>query len=532
MPEGPSPTHQEQKTRRKLLDIVDFGEFRELIKDKPPLRTDEISRQILSVESFLANRQRKCQSIWVESHYIDRAFMDEYREFYATSYLQYESSCTRLHFFTETKESLAQKIRKLEEELAAIDSKSEWLVAQNNYLKLCRAFSNAYYLGFMVVKPLPATRIGRTVLRHPRHEKSSASRALFPCTKFYTAHISGLELSVCGLPFQQQDGGMSACASTALWASLSQSSEFEHFQVPSPAAITRFASSHKTNFGRSIPQGGTGLTSAQMTQAIEAAGLSPYMLTLKKLRAREVRSLVYSAIRSGFAPMLLLSDKNETEKHVVTVAGALLEGEGRPDQEKGFWATEESSRISALYINDDRVAPYHQSPLADKDLDLNDENSPWQITHMLVPLHPKIRFAFNELYRLATENVLFDIDVWCASTLSVEISEQKPLELGYQIQKGRAYRQKCLFGPSKLSSHVLQRLNAEFGFPRYIGVIQVDHPGLGSIEMIVDATNTVAHLKVLMILGRQNITPKGEQVIQRLSRRFGGRALIATQAQE
>ena len=230
-----------QKEREPHFEILDFAKFEELVADTQPRAFNQSpSNQAIQIRDFLQNRPRYCNAILVERHYIDRAFIEEFKEFYATSFKPYSHACTRLHFFHVPDDKLLEGvINELDQEITtnrdtdAGDKSPASLSAE--YHTSCRKFSEKYYLGFMVVKPLPATRIGRTVIRHPRHEKGADLRRGFPCTRVYTAHVKGIELSVCGLPFQQQDGGMSACASTAVWASMSQYAEYEHIQVPTPS---------------------------------------------------------------------------------------------------------------------------------------------------------------------------------------------------------------------------------------------------------------------------------------------------------
>ena len=76
------------------------------------------------------------------------------------------------------------------------------------------------YLGFMVIKPLPGSPIGRTVLRTFERDAPRGGRREFTAIRRYTVSLAGLSLSVRGLAFQQQDQGVSACATTALWSAL------------------------------------------------------------------------------------------------------------------------------------------------------------------------------------------------------------------------------------------------------------------------------------------------------------------------
>ena len=512
----------ENEPQNRLFDIVEFDKFESLIVNKQPpaLKPSRLRvNQVTQIKEFLRDRPRKCQSILVEHRYTDRAFMDEYKEFYATSFEQYTNYCSRLHFFELSKNDLEKALKKLAR--AVIRGNG----AHSNYLTVCRKFSEANYLGFMVVKPLPATRIGRTVIRHPNHKTNEGEKEKgFPCTRNYTAHVLGFELSVCGLPFQQQDGGMSACASTALWASLSQYSEYEHFLVPSPAAITKFAGGHKTEFGRLIPQE-RGLTTAQMCQAMEGAGLSPYLIILGG-DAVQTRAMLYSVVRSGFAPILIL--RRTGEAHAVTVGGMILDGKPSVTQLEKITLHEQSGRLESLYINDDRLGPYrlaHLNGPSGIDIVLTNDVDPWQITHMMIPLHPKIRLAFNSLYAFA--NLAADQLGLIADSHPDEIVKRKrQATLEFWIMKARNYRRHALFGQHRLEWSAAEKLNALHNFSRYVGVVRFTDVSFGTIDILVDLTNTPRHMNVLLVLGRGRMTEWGQKLVGYLAHDLGASSLV------
>ena len=76
------------------------------------------------------------------------------------------------------------------------------------------------YLGFSVIRPLPGSPVGRTVLPTFGPTTQLGLRREFASIREYAVHLGGFELKVSGLPFQQQDQGVSACATTALWSSI------------------------------------------------------------------------------------------------------------------------------------------------------------------------------------------------------------------------------------------------------------------------------------------------------------------------
>lgn len=496
-------TTHSKAARQPLFKLIPFDRFESEVENSLPPAFDYSVSQVQNIKEFLTNGPRKCISIVVEDRYIDRAFIDEYKEFYSTSFESYDNYCKRLHFFSTDKvdEKVAQVIESIE-------------VAQGDpiiYAALCKNFSDEHYLGFMVVKPLPATRIGRTVLRHPLETENEREKVVFPCTRIYTAQLWGLELTVCGLPFQEQDGGMSACASTATWASLSHISEFESFQVPSPATITKFASSQMTNAGRSIPQE-SGLTVGQMCRAIEVSGLSPQLIPLDGLKPRTKKALLSAAIKSGFAPILIIRNDDDDANHAVSVGGMVVQNGEYSErvQLTDICLLQESDCLSAIYINDDRNGPYQLGNLDERcDLEISNENRKWSISHLLIPLHPKIRLGFLGLYEVGVEvaDVIGRLSVGKISEVSIE----------FWIKPSIAYRKHALFGKNRLSPQAREFLCHYVTFPRYVGIVRFKNASFGIIDVLLDVTNTIRHTNVLLVLGRSSVGSTDKQLIEKLA---------------
>jgi len=124
---------------------------------------------------------------------------------------------------------------------------------QTAYRNACAEFSRTSYLGFGVIKPLGGTPVGRTMLAAFDPGSGDGFHYRFDCTCEYQAHLLGAELTVRGLGFQQQDVGVSACATTALWSAMQKVRDFEDIGTATPAQITTLASQYALPFGRSMP---------------------------------------------------------------------------------------------------------------------------------------------------------------------------------------------------------------------------------------------------------------------------------------
>lgn len=147
------------------------------------------------INSYVRDPEINCRSLLVEELYIDRDHMEDHSVFYSTSLHPYENWCKRVHFFDIDDVSL----RKRFSDIIDIGIKGDARLFRDE----CNKLSQSSYLGFSVIKPLSGSPVGRTVLRTYGPKKKDGNIRSFPCTRKYTTHLLGLELSVIGLAFQQ-----------------------------------------------------------------------------------------------------------------------------------------------------------------------------------------------------------------------------------------------------------------------------------------------------------------------------------------
>lgn len=272
-----------------------------------------------------------------ETEYFDRDFLAEYSAFYSTSTKQYFNRCRRLHFFSEVEPSL--------------DS-LQWALsgdsASRDYLQKC-------YLGFSVIRPIPAAPFGRTVLRWyedrlPQTPRVTASRT-------YTSHLLGIPLSVTGLAWQQQDSAVGACATIALW-SLVHSSAYDEFHgIPTTADLTQFANRRAAFGSRVFPS--AGLTLEQILEAIKECGLAPVVLSgqrdgagARSFRPDALALYLGTLLRSGF-PVILTGRHDQGGAHAICAVGFRDVAPLTNGVEVGF----QDGLVTHLYAHDDNIGP-------------------------------------------------------------------------------------------------------------------------------------------------------------------------------
>lgn len=288
-------------------------------------------------------------TIVVEWKYTDRDFLEDFASYYVRCFQQkYSSICARVHFFHH--EFDESRLR------GAIEDPDPALLKMQKYKES--------YLGFVVVKRLPFTFIGRTCLK--TYEPEKPERRCYPVVRPYNVHLLGLNLTVTTLAFQEQDTVTAACATSALWSALQSTAHLFQHEVRSPIEITRIATEQLPSFERDVPN--HGLAPEQMAIAIKRSGLEPEVIPVKSVP--DLQATAYAYLRAGI-PLVMntrLFDVSDSKKpkpfnedwesaHAVAVTGYSL-GNKTTTAYRGTKTLLKSSRIDKLYVHDDQIGPF------------------------------------------------------------------------------------------------------------------------------------------------------------------------------
>ena len=314
-------------------------EFLDFESEQNPLTKFQNTRQGKYLVNYLKDLAVK--KILVEPNYFDRDYLSEFSAFYSTSVHGYKNICQRIHFFSN--ESID---RKLFEKATGGNKEATEILNKN-------------YLGFCVLRPIQA-RLGRTVLKW-YDDKEQNSRRISVKRK-YKCHVAGIELKIEGLAWQQQDAGVGACATIALWSAL-QSSAFDDFHaIPTTAEITKAANKTIALGSRTFPS--KSLNSFQLYEAIKELGLSPMVqsgdLVLDKQKyftKEQFMSSIASYIRSDY-PVIILGRLIRNNQYIGNHAVCTVGFRDRFDPMAfSKTITLEDSLSEVLYIHDDNIGP-------------------------------------------------------------------------------------------------------------------------------------------------------------------------------
>jgi hypothetical protein len=334
-----------------LIRIRPFNsaELKEAIGDDGYLRIHE-DNHLDYFDGYL--QSIGCKWIVIEDKYVDRDFLDDYANYYVKCFRPYERFCKRLHFFQELD----------------TDGFSEYVKTGLGDVDLKTI--NEGYLGFCVVKPLPVTRFGRTLLatypdtvtEGPEQNNLRSIR----CLDDHTPHIGGIHLSIRSLPFQEQDSVTAACATSAIWSALQCTARRFGYYAPTPYEITKSATVY---YQQSRPFPNTGLNVSQICRAIISTGLEPdineYLdpYTTARVPKNILLANCYGYLRAGL-PVIALVTLDGVGDHAITLTGYRIDDSMEPwdemnaahQKDYGFFLR--GSRISQFYAHDDQFGPF------------------------------------------------------------------------------------------------------------------------------------------------------------------------------
>lgn len=428
--------------------------------------------------------------------------MEDHGIFYSRSFYPFKNSCERIHFFSEGKDKIQDCLRTLIESARRDPTKAR---------QESRDFAHEFYIGFSVKKPLNGSPVGRTVLRIPKNPPVNAVRS-FPCVRTYVVHFLGLELVVSGLAFQQQDTGVSACATTAIWSAVQKVKDGEDIGAATPGQITTLATQFSLSFGRAMPS--EGLSTGQMCNAIQALGLSPALIRTKKFES--ARGALYAAVNSGLAPILIIEDANRAETyHAVTVAGMKLAAVETPE-DIGDDIFDAAGNLRAVYVQDDRNGPYLRLDIEKMNGGLSwnirwddptstDTPELWKLSHILIPTHPKIRISLGELRDIGLE-VAADVQAfrdWYREKADDDVVQNTPrVDLMYRVERSYKYIESLLGPAYSLPPEKFNEFCQTVTLPRYIGLLRIKSSYAGVFDVLIDTTGTRRNCHCLALVGR------------------------------
>ena len=472
------------------LEVCDYNiaSLRQLIADKSGSSEDVIGNKLHHHYFEGYCNDIGVRTIVVENDYIDHDFLEDFSAYYVRCFSSYRRVCTRLHFFSIqfTQNDFEQYLESSVDAVISTDSLQQ------------------AYLGFVVIKPLPQTVIGRTCLKtYPPED-----RRYFPIVRSYPANLFGTELTVESLAFQEQDQVVAACATSALWSVFQGTGKRFQHTIPSPVEITRAATERLPIETRILPS--QGLSTAMMAHAIRNVGLEPYLVNVSDEYV--LKSTVYAYLR-GCIPMILgielWDTSNDPQRsmgfHAVAITGFSLGCDMTiPIGDTQF--SLRASRIDKLYVHDDQVGPFARMVFDGIKITVGLNNSGDNLSSsslstswigsngriggaralpsiLLIPLYHKIRIPFGVIH-----DAVVSFDAFIESlrdSLPVPVDER--IEWDIYLTTNNDLKTEILKS-SSMSGKYYGELLLE-GMPRFLWRATALHNNEPLMDLVFDATD-------------------------------------------
>lgn len=407
-----------------------------LSSDHTPADVIKAKPHFKYLTKYLTDSEINAKTIVVEEEYISKDFLHDYASYYAFCFEDYPKACRRIHFFSlDFDEPMLNRF--IEGSSVNIDIRGS-------------------YLGFIVVKPIPYTIIGYTLLKV--YNNSPTTRQFWGA-KNYDVHLHGQKLTVPSLSFQEQDSILAACATTAIWSVLNKASELHSSLLKSPSEITRDSGNLSSDGSRLFPN--KGLDVRQICQAIYQSGLAtdvrqpdlvlpkppetvppapvlhPWPKAISKSYLKKILN-AYSAIGIPLILVVGVPKLNEPYGlHAITAAGFKLPSPvARPPASEISY---HSDSIEKFYAHDDQFGPFVRIEwFSDFEIETewNHASRKTYVLQIIIPTIPKIRIPYIDIQivvegldRLLSTcfgpGVLYDL-VW---DVKVDFSEKYKQEL-------------------------------------------------------------------------------------------------------
>lgn len=277
-------------------------------------------------------------SVLLELNYIDKDYLEDFSRYYVKRFGNNGHQCARMHFFS-TDVHHRQINRILEGGEGTAD--------------LVRDLDEAY-LGFMIIKPLPKTFIGKTCLKVMSDIHGQLEKRKRRLSRNYRVDLFGIELNVHSIAFQEQDKVVAACATTAIWSALHCLKWRDTRSIRSCSEITQNAINHIDGSSNSFPN--KELSNKQILRSLDVEGLRHHSEDLALVAQQAFLATVIGHIDSHL-PLLVMGEvfgvKGKTKNlesygagHAITIVGYKVE-----------------NNESVVYVHDDRLGPYARAKL-------------------------------------------------------------------------------------------------------------------------------------------------------------------------
>ncbi len=463
-------------------------------------------------KEYFGTSGHNASTIIVEDEYYSESYVSDLSLYYTYSNDNLSKYCKRIHL-------LKGKVRDKESFLSEIlDLNNQEIIND--------------YLGYIVVKPLPQTIIGATLLKTYDGDNSRHYNSI----REYTLNLFGRRIKLNTLIFQEQDKNVAACATCAVWFA----SHYYVNKTNSPKLslyeITKLAGSSNKGVYRMFPS--ISLDEYQVATAIRQLGLD-FEPVNKLANLAYVKAYLYSYNKGG-TPILLGIYLPFLGYHLVTVVGykidlSIFDIENTDVQMLKL----RSSLITKLYVHDEHTGPYARIEIIEDKEKVNDhyknfeknkkfekevekisrsqfflllnwssksgeiEQSYGIVKDIFPVIPPIIRISYKTIFKIVQGDSIREFLKYVSKNGDSFIIDDLMWDI--YLYESNSYKE-AILKSSDYDNDISQKLLCT-SFPKYIWIARGYHNNLPNVEFVFDATGLHTNFlgRAVILIDKENI---------------------------
>ncbi|WP_284284851.1 hypothetical protein [Portibacter lacus] len=385
-------------------------------------------------------------------------------------------------------------------------------------IKFSKYFEDAY-LGFIVIRPIPNKVFGFCILKTYRELSVEKS---FWGIRPYNVNIFGRCYSFDALAFQEQDGTLSACATTAIWVALSKANHLNYTLLKTPNQITKDAGITSNSGSRLFPN--KGLTISQVCTSLVRAGLETEVILAKKvnrikilseytdkelitieqakrlvdldssmhIESMHIKRVINAYSRLGIPIICTFQPYKDKALHAIAINGF--------KKVKFDSATSKSikkfhfERIETLYAHDDQWGPYTKIEFDNTkeygiDTIWTEKLAPAgssRFISLIIPVYKKVRINYND-----TEKIINDLNTIYA-TIFKNLKSSIHITYDYFVINSNEYKAQV---NNFLNLSDIEKVKFSLtSLPRFIWVVKIYINANLAWDLVLDATDVRSNM--------------------------------------
>lgn len=351
--------------------------------------SDKKGTDILKSFKHYTSHLRDSIYLVVETNYVDKVYRDSYYCYYSTKLEPYHRNCIKISFFD-------------------VEIEPDMFYNPDSHSALNKA-----YLGFMIVRPLAHSPIGRSVIS----PKALIENNIRICNTYVHSTAAGLKFDVVGFPHSSQDSETMTCAETTIWALMEYfGNKYPEYNPILPSRI--LSTLEHRAFSRQVPS--RGLIYEDISYALRKEGFGTVIYSQDSFGENDFKKIFSCYIESGVP--IVVAIKNNDIGHALLCVGRNDDSSIDVSKitpittDEGIKIYEWNNNIEDFVFIDDNMPLYQKAKFEDPTAHyVTHGSTKWKdckISHFIVPLYHKVYLEADNAIKIsnyiATHEIVID----------------------------------------------------------------------------------------------------------------------------